>query len=231
MLLYQPESSYCYNSDSLFLYDFIGRLAPKGRVLDVGSGSGVIGLLLARDFPKTTLEMVEKQKAFATYAAHNARVNNITCKIHHQDFLTFEDSLGYDYIVSNPPFYHEGASRSSDSMRHTARYNIHLPLQDFFKNVAALLKPQGHFIFCYDPSQFALLCAELSAVKLRVVTVQFVHSKLDRNASLVMVHARKNSKSLMKTLPPFVAFEGSKFSREAQQVYQKARTHSIKCRL
>ncbi len=231
MLLYQPESSYCYNSDSLFLYDFIYRLQPKGKVLDVGAGSGVIGLLVARDCPKVSLEMVEKQHAFVTYATHNARVNNITCNIHHNDFLTFDETNSYDYIISNPPFYHEGASRSSDVMRHTARYNIHLPLHDFFKKVATLLRPQGHFIFCYDPSQFALLCAELSAVKLRVVTVQFVHSKRDRNASLVMVHARKNSKSLMKTLPPFIAFEGNEFSDEARHVYQRARTHSIKCQL
>jgi len=215
MLLYQPESSYCYNSDSLFLYDFICRLQPKGRVLDVGAGSGVLGLLVAREYPKITLEMVEKQQAFSEYARHNARVNNIACHIHHQDFLTFEDKSGYDYIISNPPFYHEGASRSSDVMRHTARYNVHLPLREFFMRTAQLLQPQGHFIFCYDPSQFALVCAELSSAKLRVVTVQFVHPKPDRNASLVMVHARKNSKSLMKVLSPFMAFTGNEFSQGA----------------
>ncbi len=231
MLLYQPESSYCYNSDSLFLYDFIFRLKPKGRVLDIGSGSGVIGLLVARDFPKVTLEMVEKQQAFVAYATHNARVNNITCKIYHGDVLALQDANGYDCIISNPPFYHEGVSRSSDAMRHTARYNIHLPLYDFVAKVSKLLRPQGHFMFCYDPSQFALVCAALSAVKLRVVTVQFVHPKADRKASLVMVHARNNSKSFMNTLPPFIAFEGNEFSQEAQEIYQRARTHSIKCQL
>ncbi len=231
MLLYQPESSYCYNSDSLFLYDFICRLQPKGRVLDVGAGSGVIGLLVARDFPKVTLEMVEKQHEFVVYATHNARVNNITCNIYHQDFLTLNNVNSYNCIVSNPPFYHDGASRSSDVMRHTARYNIHLPLQDFCTKVATLLRPHGHFVFCYDPSQFALLCAALSSAKLRVVTVQFVHSKVDRNASLVMVHARKNSKSLMKTLPPFIVFDGKEFSKKTQSIYKRARTHSIKCQL
>jgi len=231
MLLYQPESSYCYNSDSIFLYDFISSFNPKGRVLDVGAGSGVIGLLLARDYPKIMLEAIEKQDAFVQYACKNAEVNGIDYRMHHIDFLKFNDEIGYEYINSNPPFYHEGASQSSDEMRHAARYNVHLPLQGFFKKVSRLLRPKGHFIFCYDPSQFALICAELNAVKLRVVDVQFVHSKVERKASLVMIHVRKNSKSLMKTWPPFIAFDGDEFSEQAKDVYKKARTHSIKCQL
>jgi len=231
MLLYQPESGYCYNSDSMFLYDFISRFNPKGRVLDVGAGSGVVGLLVARDFAKVDLESVEKQSAFVQYATQNARVNKIPCKIHHTDFLDFYDERGFEYIISNPPFYHDGVEKSSDEMRHTARYNLHLPLSRFFKKVSQLLRPKGHFIFCYDPMQFGLICAELDAVKLRVVDVQFVHSKIDRKASLVMIHARKNSNSLMNTLAPFIAFDGDEFSTQAKEVYEKARTQSIKCQL
>ena len=61
MLFYQPDSGYRYNSDSLFLYDFISSFKPRGRMLDVGAGSGVVGLLVARDNPKVHLESVEKQ--------------------------------------------------------------------------------------------------------------------------------------------------------------------------
>jgi len=77
MLLYQPESGYCYNSDSLFLYNFINSLKPKGKVLDVGAGCGVVGLLIARDNPKVQLEAVEPQAAFIHYARTNARVNKL----------------------------------------------------------------------------------------------------------------------------------------------------------
>ena len=64
MLLYQPESGYCYNSDSIFLYDFINSFKPKGKILDVGAGCGIIGLLVARDNKKVALDAVEKQAAF-----------------------------------------------------------------------------------------------------------------------------------------------------------------------
>ncbi|MGE4420471.1 MAG: tRNA1(Val) (adenine(37)-N6)-methyltransferase [Sulfurimonas sp.] len=231
MLLYQPQDGYCYNSDSIFLYDFINHFKPSGKILDVGAGCGVVGLLVARDNKKVTLEAVEKQDVFVEYASINARVNKIEYKIHKSDFLELEEDLKYDYIISNPPFYHEGVTKSENEMLFNARYNVNLPLSEFFKKVSKLLKPRSHFIFCYDASQFGLICWELQKVKMRVVDVRFIHPKKDRVASLVMIHARNGSKSLMKVWAPFISFDGDEFSKEAQNIYKKARTQSIKCQI
>jgi len=231
VLLYQPESGYCYNSDSIFLYNFISSFKPKGRVLDVGAGCGVVGLLVARDNPKVRLEAVEKQTAFIHYATTNARVNKIEYVMYQGDFSALDENNKYDYIISNPPFYPEGASKSEDEMLFNARYNVNLPLESFFRKVSRVLKPHSHFIFCYDSSQFGEICVELQKVKMRVVDVQFVHSKVDRGASLVMIHARNGSKSLMKVWPPFISFEGNDVSAMAQRVFAKAATQSIKCQI
>ncbi len=231
MLLYQPQEGYCYNSDSIFLYDFIDSFNPRGRVLDVGAGCGIVGLLVARDNPKIQLEAVEKQDAFIEYATINARVNKIEYKMHNGSFLELDEKQKYDYIISNPPFYHDGASKSDNEMLFNARYNINLPIRDFFKKVSQVLKPRSHFIFCYDASQFGLICAELDRVKLRVVDVRFVHPKVDKKASLVMVHVRNGSSSLMKVWQPLVNFEDSEFSKDAKLIYKKASTQSIKCQL
>jgi len=231
MILYQPESGYCYNSDSIFLYNFISSFNPHAKVLDVGAGCGIVGLLVARDNPKVKLEAVEKQDAFVEYATHNARVNKIEYKLHKSDFLDLEVTEKYDYIISNPPFYPSGAKKSDNEMLFNARYNVNLPLNNFFKKVSQLLKPQSHFIFCYDATQFGLICAELDKVKLRVVDVQFVHPKIDRGASLVMIHARNGSKSLMKVWEPLICFDENEFSKMAQDIYKKASTQSIKCQI
>jgi len=231
MLLYQPESGYCYNSDSIFLYDFINFFKPKGKVLDVGAGCGIIGLLVARDNKKVVLDAVEKQAAFRHYAKTNARVNKIEYHLHECDFLELENKTKYDYIISNPPFYPNGVQKSENEMLFHARYNIHLPLSDFFKKVSQLLKPHSHFIFCYDATQFGLICEELAKVKMRVVDVVFVHPKIDRSASLVMVHARNGSKSMMKVWSPLISFEGNEPSQKVQEIYKKANTQSIKCQI
>lgn len=231
MLLYQPLSGYCYNSDSIFLYDFISSLKPKGRVLDVGAGCGVVGLLVAKENEKIELEAVEKQELFVEYATINARVNKIPYKIYKSDFLELSEEQKYDYIISNPPFYHDGVTKSKNEMLFNARYNSNLPLSEFFKKVTRILKPNSHFIFCYDASQFGLICEELQKVKLRAVDVQFIHPKIDRVASLVMIHVRNGSKSLMKIWPPFISFEGDEFSQKAKEIYEKASTQSIKCQV
>jgi tRNA1Val (adenine37-N6)-methyltransferase len=231
MILHQPESGYCYNSDSLFLYDFINQFQPKGRVLDVGAGCGIVGLLVARDNEKVELEAVEKQEIFVEYAKKNAQVNGINYKIYHSDLNSLEVDEKYDYIISNPPFYPSGAQKSSDEMLFQARYDVNLPIEQFFKKVSQLLKPKSHFIFCYDATQFGLVCAELARVKMRVVDVRFVHPKVDRSASIVMVHARNGSNALMKVWPPFISFIADEQSDESKAIYKKANTQSNKCQI
>jgi len=231
LLLYQPKSGYCYNSDTIFLYDFISTFKPKGDVIDVGAGCGVLGLLIAKDFPNITLEAVEKQKDFIFYAKKNASVNNTKYKLYEGDFLDLDIDKKYDYIISNPPFYPDGVQKSNNTMLFHARYNTNLPMADFFKKVSQMLKPQSHFIFCYDATQFALICAELDNVKMKVVDVQFVHPKIDRMASLVMVHARNGSKSMMKVWAPFISFDSDNPTQKVKKIYEKASTQSIKCQL
>ncbi len=231
MILYQPESGYCYNSDSLFLYDFINAFHPKGRVLDVGAGCGIVGLLTARDNEKVILEAVEKQSVLAAYAKKNAAANALEYKLYEEDFLELREVEKYDYIISNPPFYPEGVQKSKDAMLTHARYNSSLPMDAFFKKVSQLLNPHSHFIFCYDATQFGLVCGALERVKMRVVDVRFVHPKVDRTASLVLVHARNGSKSMMKVWPPLIHFEQESLTQEVEKIYANAKTESIKCQL
>ncbi len=230
MQIYQPHSGYCFNSDTLFLYHFIASFKPSKNLLEIGSGSGVLGLLLARDF-NIRLTQVEKQELFAKYSSKNAQVNHIDTELYHQDFLEFTTDKKFDFIVSNPPFYHGGVCKSEDDMRHAARYNEHLPIERFIAKASKLLTPRGRFIFCYDPQMLPQLIVELDKAKCKVEDLRFVYPKEGKMASLVMIHARKGSKSLMKTHPPLFAFSKDAFSLEAQQIYAQTATHSIKCEI
>lgn len=228
MQIYQPLTGYCFNSDTLFLFDFIGQFSPKNALLEVGSGSGVLGLLLARDF-KIDLTQVEKQELFFKYTQKNAEVNSIEHELFHSDFLAFKTEKKFDFIVSNPPFYHGGVCRSDDVVRHTARYNEHLPIEPFVEKVSKMLTPRGRFIFCYDPVVLPQLMVALQTNKFKIEDIRFVYPKEGKMASLVMIHARKGSKSMMKTHPPLYSFVGDAFSQEAKKIYAKTSTHSIKC--
>lgn len=228
MFLYQPTSGYCYNSDSIFLYDFISSFQPKGSLLDVGCGVGIISLLLSRDFPvKTTI--IDKQQKMLDYAVHNFHLNKLEAKSHLGDFTAFHTEERYDFIVSNPPFYDPRVTQSSDTHLNIARYAHHLPVKGFIRRVKTFLKPKGWFIFCYDAKQIDLLLHHLTINGIKAEKIQFVHSKIERESKLVMIAARNNSRSMTQVLPPFIVFnEESRYRSAAQKAFERAGTHSIK---
>ena len=228
MFLYQPTSGYCYNSDSIFLYDFISRFKPKGKLLDVGCGVGIISLLLSRDFNIET-SIIDKQEKMLHYAVRNFELNQLKETHYLCDFTQLQTEERFDYIISNPPFYDAAVTQSEDTHLNIARYAHHLPIEDFVRRVKTFLKPKGWFIFCYDAKQIDLLLHHLKMVGINPEKIQFVHSKLDRDSKLVMIAARNNSKSMTQILPPFVVFdEKSVYMSNAQKAFDKANTNSIK---
>ena len=228
MYLYQPTSGYAYNSDSIFLYDFISTFRPKGSLLDVGCGVGIISLLLSRDFNVTTT-IVDKQNIMLKYAKHNFVLNNLKVTSHLGDFQKYSETEKYNFIISNPPFYDSNVIQSENTHLNIARYAHHLPIAEFIAKVKKLLKPRGYFIFCYDAKQIDRLLFALKEEKINPEVIRFVHSKIDRESKLVMIASRMNSKSLTKILPPLIVFnEENNYHKEAQNAFNKAATQSIK---
>ena len=228
MYLYQPSSGYAYNSASIFLYDFISTFKPKGTLLDVGCGVGIISLLLTRDF-KTETSIVDKQEIMLKYAKHNYAINKLEVKATLDDFSKFSEDKKFDYVVSNPPFYDQNVTQSQNEHLNIARYAQHLPIETFIAKVKKVLKPRGRFIFCYDAKQVDKLLYTLIKHKINPEQIRFVHSKIDRDSKLVMIAARMNSKSMMKILPPLIVFDAqSNYNAEAAQAFNKAGTNSIK---
>lgn len=228
MYLYQPSSGYAYNSDSIFLYDFISHFKPKGSLLDVGCGVGIISLLLTRDFNLQT-SVVDKQEIMLKYATHNYKLNNLEVNPTLGDFTQLKEETKFDYVISNPPFYDQNVTQSQNEHLNIARYAQHLPIEPFVAKVKKILKPRGYFIFCYDAKQVDKLLHALITHKINPEKIRFVHSKIDRDSKLVMIAARMNSKSMMKILPPLIVFdEQSNYNTEAKKAFEKAGTNSIK---
>ncbi len=228
MYLYQPPNGYCYNSDSIFLYDFISRQVPRGKMLDVGCGVGIISLLLTRDFAVDTT-VIDKQRSMIEYAGHNFALNGLEAETILGDFVMHEFDHKFDLVVSNPPFYHPDVTQSLNTHLNIARYAHHLPFDAFVTKVKRVLHPRGRFIFCYDAKQIDMLLATLRAHKLNVETLEFIHSKVDRPSKLVMIAARAGSRSMTTVLPPFVVFgEDGEYTPRAAKAFERAGTHSIK---
>jgi tRNA1(Val) A37 N6-methylase TrmN6 len=235
--LYQPKNGYCYNSDTHFLYNFICENLKqfkniKGDLLDIGSGSGVLGLLVARDFTKLNLHQIEIQKDFQFLSQKNSEVNNIKNHLYKGDLLEYNFDKQFDYIISNPPFYNSDVIKSKNISLKIARYNDDLPLEKFIQKVSKLLKQKGKFLFCYDSKQIDNIIYYSKKYRLNIESFQFLHPKESKEATLVMVYLRSNSKSKLKILPPVIMFEqNGEFRSNTNDIYKKCSTHSIKCEL
>ncbi len=229
MIIYQPPKGYCYNSDTIFLYHFIRNFKLSGEVLDVGTGSGILALLVARDFPKAKVSAIEIQEHFVKYARINARANKKDITIYLGNFLHMVFSKKFSFIISNPPFYHKNVLRSQNEIIDKARYSGFLPLEEFFKKASSILAPRGMLLFCYDAKQIMDIISKLSLAKFNIEYMKFIHPNANKAASLVLIAARKSSKSLCEILPPLVVFENGEYREETKKIFQEVGVHSIKC--
>ncbi len=232
LLLNQLEEGYRYNSDTLLLYDFISSFHPKGTLIDIGCGCGILGLLLKRDFPSLHVHLLDIQEHNCTLSLENAKQNNLaieslTCK----DFLTAIFAEKFDFIVSNPPFYHAGVVKSANQSLSISRHSSHLPLDKFAQKASKILSNKGYLCFCYDAKQIDSVMRELLTHKLNVEDVCFVHPKSDKEASLVLIRARKNSKSLCKVHPPIFIYKDETFTTKVQSIFERSQTMSHTCTL
>ncbi|WP_121626618.1 tRNA1(Val) (adenine(37)-N6)-methyltransferase [Poseidonibacter antarcticus] len=233
MVLYQPIDGYCYNSDTHFLYNFITENLQKfknikGELLDIGSGSGILGLLVSREYPNLNLNQCEVQKAFQFFSSKNAKTNNLSANLYKGSYLEMDFDKKFDMCISNPPFYHSSVIKSENENLKIARYNDSMPLEDFIKKSSSILKDSGKLFFCYDVKQINEILLFLSKYKLNLEALQFVHPKASKDATLILVYARKNSKSLSKILKPLIVFDNLNFTNEVNKIYEKSSTHSIK---
>lgn len=221
----QYKSGYRYNSDTILLYNFINSFTCKGEVLEVGFGSGVLSLLIKRDFGACRVTAIDLQEENLLLANQNAKMNKLDVQFLCEDFETFH-AHEFDIIVSNPPFYHAGVQKSKDEHLAKSRYSVHLPLDVFVKNISLSLKNGGRVYFCYDAKQIALVLEALKEYKITPEFIQFVHTKVTKDASIVLINARKNSKSLSKVLPPFILHEDTHYTSQAKRAYEIANVMS-----
>lgn len=226
MILYQLKDGYRYNSDTLMLYKFAISLNLRGDILEVGTGCGVLGLLLKRDLKNANLTLMDIQKDNVALCQKNALVNEISCEILEGDFNSFKSSKRFDTIISNPPFYHDGVIKSENSHLSISRYSNNLSLKSLISNANSHLKPNGNLILCYDAKQLMDIVVLFDEFKLRITKLKFIYPKIGKNAKVVLLEAKKNSKSLCDIEMPFYLSDEFGYTKEASEIFKSVSLES-----
>ncbi len=224
--LKQYKEGYRYNSDTLFLYDFLSKFVKKGSILDVGCGCGILGLLLKKEYPSCTVEMIDIQEQNVELSQNNAFENSLDVHVKKGDFLKLVEDKKYDFIISNPPFYSAGAQRSKNEHLAISRHSSYLPFEKMISKSYKVLNPKGRVIFCYDAKQLHVIMYDLVKHRFGAECLRFVHSKEDKTSSLVLVCAKRDYKGECKVLPALISCDEQGYSFEAKNIFKKCNTMS-----
>ncbi|TKX32165.1 methyltransferase [Campylobacter estrildidarum] len=224
--LAQLKEGYRYNSDSLILVDFVLNCGVKNELLDVGAGCGVLGILLKAFNEKLNLSAIDIQEENIKLIRQNLDKNHIKAEIFCDDFLKFKIEKKFDFIVSNPPFYRQGAYKSENKHKSISKFQSYLPLDKFICKANSMLKPRGVLYFCYEALAFDQICTILEKKKLKMTKICFVHSNKNEKARLILIGARKSVKSPCEILPPLFVYENGDLSEKMQAIHSKFRLES-----
>ena len=122
--------------------------APSGqcRILDIGTGTGLIALMMAQRFPEAEVTGIDIDEDAVTQAVENVRLSPFSerVRIYRQDIVNFTDIIGFDAIVSNPPYFVDSLA-CPDDQRTIARHAVSLTYEQLMHQVYRLLKDEGRF--------------------------------------------------------------------------------------
>ena len=224
--LAQLKNAYRYNIDSLLLADFALKFGVENELLDIGAGNGIIGILLKKKLENLNLSLLDIQEENINLIKQNLKQNNIKAQIFHTDFLEFKSEKKFDFLVSNPPFYKEDILKSENSHKNISKFQDSLPLQEFISKANSIIKPKGVLYMCYKASFFDRICSIFESKKFKLTKICFVYTNKSKKARLVLIEAKKSSKSLCEILPPFFVYENENLSKEMQEIHSRFKLES-----
>jgi len=224
--LYQRKEGYRFSVDALLLYSFVNVRHVKDAV-DLGAGSGVIGLLLARKYPGARVLLVELQQTLYRLAERNIGLNGLGDRVSaflgdisslHEEY----PAMSYDLVVSNPPFRKPSSGRlSRGEERAVARHEIRLHLPELAKCASHLLRSKGRFFMIFHPERAIEMIETLRAEQLEPKRIRFVHNDIDSVSKIVLVEAVKGGKAGLRVEKPLVLYrkDGS-YTEEVMAMYE-----------
>ncbi len=226
MKIIQPQKGYRFTIDSV-LIAFFADLQGVQQVVDLGTGNGVIPLLLSYRDRYINITGVEFLDSVAERAQRNISLNGLCSriKIIHADIKNthhFLPSGKADLVVSNPPFWKKGAGRVSKNHEEAlAKHELNIELPQIIRAASYLLRPQdGKLCMIHRADRREEILRYLYQNQLNRIRIRLVQAFQDRQANLVLIEAQKSIFKQSLELAPLVIYEKrGVYSEEIKQIY------------
>lgn len=202
--IYQLKKGFRFSVDAVILADFF-QGKTEGKILDIGSGCGIIPVLLAEKKDMKNIFGIEIQKSSLEVFRKNVEENNLSdrIKIFEGDVADLKEGNSFDYIISNPPYMElDGKKISENENKKIARHEIFLDIKKLAENSRRLLKPRGELFIVHRSHRFLEICRIFEENGFSVKRAKFVFFDREKNSNLVLIQASKGRKNKLEIESP-----------------------------
>ena len=207
----QNKDCFCFGMDAVLLSSF--AKAEKGeRVLDLGTGNGVIPILMQAKNPGAFFAGLEIQKVSADLARRSVELNGIGeyVNIVQGDIKEASAIFGgasFNVVTTNPPYMNENHGIvNPDSAKAIARHELLCTLEDVVREASKCLKMRGRFYMVHRPQRLVEIFDTMKRYHLEPKRMRMVHPHEDKEANMVLIEAVKGGRTLLKTEQPLVVY-------------------------
>ena len=221
----QDPEKFCFGMDAVLLSDWAD--AKKGdRVLDLGTGTGIIPILMAARTEAGQLSGLEILPEMAEMAGRSVLLNNLQDRIDivEGDICRASEIFGsssFDVVTSNPPYMTGGSGlKNPDTTKAIARHELLCKLEDVVREAARVLKPGGHFYMVHRPFRLVEIIKTMTAYKLEPKRMRMVHPFADREPNMLLIEGIKGAGRQLNVEKPLVVYESpGKYTAEIHRIY------------
>ena len=234
MKIIQNKNGFCFGIDSVLLSDFAKEIKNGAKCVDLGTGTGILGILLCAKTNLSQIIGIEIQEEVAEMANRSIILNNLENKFKiininlkeiKNNKINYLEKYSFDYIITNPPYKKLNTGKINENEKKLiSRHEITASLDDFIEVANYLLKDKGTIFMVHRPERLADILERMRKEKIEPKEIKFVYPKVNEEPNLILIKGVKNAKPFLKINKPLYIYnEDGSYTDEILKIYNKKR--------
>lgn len=221
----QNPKFFCFGIDAVLIANF-AKVKKNDNVVDIGTGNGIISLILAAKKNPNSIRAIEIQEHMANMAKRNVILNDFEQIIKVDNIDLKEASIFYgkdifDVVVTNPPYSNKGCGKQNiEDAKTIARHEVKCNLEDVIKTSFDILKHRGKFFMVHRPDRIVDILYFMREYNIEPKYLRFVHPSIDKRPSMVLIEGSKCGGKELKVLEPLYVYDqNGNYTQEIKNIY------------
>ena len=224
----QSKDGFCFGIDSVLLTDFAKEIKEDSNIIDLGTGTGILPILLSGKTKNAKFVGVEIQQEVAQMAEKSVKLNNLEKQIEivNMNILELKQKYfigSFDAVITNPPYKKANTGLINDNLKkQISRHEITASLSDFIEISSYLLKDYGSFYMVHRPNRLVDIFYLMRKNQIEPKKIRFVYPNREKIANLVLIKGvKKGNQELNFDSNLYVYDEEGKYTKEILEIYNK----------